>query len=135
MSFVTNIYALCNKGIVFDITPSFVTICVNWIPIHTYGVYLILSLKPGATTSFFNEERYKLMIGSSEVLGNLSLLLADPFILQWPLVASCTFVQSVLFYVYAQIPDAPRTWSSDKKHSILRPNKFISFNSCQPLLL
>jgi len=49
MSFVMNIYALCNKGIVFDITPSFVAICVNWIPGHTYGMYLILSLKPGAT--------------------------------------------------------------------------------------
>ena len=49
MSFVTNIYALCNKGIVIDITPSFVTICVIWIPRNTYGVYLVLSLKPGAT--------------------------------------------------------------------------------------
>ena len=29
MSFVTNTYALCNKGIGFDITLSFVTICVN----------------------------------------------------------------------------------------------------------
>ena len=28
LSFVTT-YALCNKGIVFDITPSFVTVCVN----------------------------------------------------------------------------------------------------------
>ena len=49
MSFVMNTYTLCNKGIVFDITPSFVAICVNWIPGHTYGVYLVLSLKLGAT--------------------------------------------------------------------------------------
>ena len=56
MSFVTNIYALCNKGIVFDITPSFVAICVNWTPGHTYGVYLVLSLKLGATNG--NEINY-----------------------------------------------------------------------------
>ena len=53
MSFVTTTYTLCNKGIVFDNTPSFVTVCVNWIPGHTYGVYLVLSLKLGATS--FNQ--------------------------------------------------------------------------------
>ena len=42
-------FSLCNKGIVFDITPSLVTVCMNWIPRHTYGVYLVLYLKPGAT--------------------------------------------------------------------------------------
>jgi hypothetical protein len=49
MSFVINTYTLCNKGIVFDITPSFVAICVNWSPGHTYVMYLVLFLKLGAT--------------------------------------------------------------------------------------
>ena len=39
-----------------DITPSFITICVNWISRHTYGVYLVLSLKPGATGTFPNHQ-------------------------------------------------------------------------------
>ena len=59
MSFVTNTYVLCNKGIVFDITPSFVTIYVNWIPGHKYGVYLVLSLKLGATKLYQSYVDYR----------------------------------------------------------------------------
>jgi hypothetical protein len=36
-------------SIVFWYYPLFVAICVIWLPVLTYGVYLVLSLKPGAT--------------------------------------------------------------------------------------
>ena len=39
---------LCNKYCLL-ILPLFVAICEIWLPGLTYGVYLILSLKPGAT--------------------------------------------------------------------------------------
>ena len=58
---------LCNKYCLM-ILPLFVAICEIWLPGLTYGVYLILFLKPGATSfptmtslevfaSFSNEER------------------------------------------------------------------------------
>ena len=49
---------LCNKYCLL-ILPLFVAICEIWLPGLTYSVYLVLSLKPGATKWYQSNSDYR----------------------------------------------------------------------------
>jgi hypothetical protein len=60
---------LCNKNCLL-ILPLFVAICEIWLPRLIYSVYLVLSLKPGATYCCSGD----VLIGSSELWGIVPLV-------------------------------------------------------------